>query len=113
MLAKANRVVRGDEYRATVRYGRRVSTGHILLYVRSTEPAVATRFGFIVTKAIGNAVTRNLVRRRLKAVSFEALAHHATGSDVVMRALPGCTEVEWSTLHDEVLEAMNRGVSRT
>jgi len=43
------------------------------------------RVGFTVTKKVGNAVIRNRVRRRLKAVAAEVLpAHIQGGQDVVI-----------------------------
>jgi len=70
-----------------------------------SEPS---RFGFIVTKAVGGAVTRNLVRRRLRSVSREILSTMPTGTDVVMRALPGSEQVSWATLHAEIAEGLGR-----
>lgn len=87
-----------------------MTTTHV--HVRPGRIDYPTRFGFIVSKAVGNAVHRNLVRRRLKAISREALGSHAVGADIVIRALPGSAEVAWATLHKEVLEGIERGVTR-
>lgn len=108
MLARANRVVSAADYKATVRRGRRTSTPHTLVYVaaRGDSP---TRFGFIVSKTVGNSVTRNLVTRRFRAIGREALQLHPVGCDVVIRALPGSPEVSWSNLRGEVLNALNEG----
>jgi ribonuclease P protein component len=74
------------------------------------EPPLAepSRFGFIVTKAVGGAVVRNLVRRRLRAVSRELLPTLPSGIDIVMRALPGSDQVPWATLHAEIAEGLGR-----
>lgn len=55
-----------------VRGGRRQSTPAFLIEMRERPTALACggvgpRFGFTITKKIGNAVTRNRIRRRLKA----------------------------------------------
>ncbi|MET1047378.1 MAG: ribonuclease P protein component [Hyphomicrobium sp.] len=59
-----------------VRGGRRQSTPAFLIEMRERSSAIARdrsrgdggpRFGFTITKKIGNAVTRNRIRRRLKA----------------------------------------------
>ncbi|RKR75829.1 ribonuclease P protein component [Frondihabitans australicus] len=136
MLARANRIVRADDYRNTVRRGRKSATAHCVVYVRSGRPAPQgpavsapgdiaqePRFGFIVSKAVGNAVTRNTVRRRLKAVSHELLRTGVAAeflperTDVVIRALPGSIGVPWSTLLEEIdgvvrsiMPANSRGV---
>jgi ribonuclease P protein component len=112
MLARANRVVRADDYRATVRRGRRVNGPHVLLYIAPRPTDEPSRFGFIVSKAVGNSVTRNLVTRRLRAVGREALAVHPTGNDVIVRALPGSPEASWSTLQSEILDGLERSASK-
>ena len=108
MLAKANRITSADDYRVIVRRGAKVAGAHTVSYLRSRESGTDARFGFIVSKKVGTAVRRNLVRRRLKAVCHEALADGVRGVDIVVRALPGAAEVEWGELRAEVLDAVNR-----
>ncbi|WP_354002741.1 ribonuclease P protein component [Microbacterium elymi] len=66
------------------------------------------RFGFIVSKQVGSAVTRNTVRRRLKAVCAEALPEVRPGADVVIRALPGSAGVDFRQLRAEVSRCLAR-----
>lgn len=111
VLAKANRVVSAADYKATVRRGRRVGTPHALLYVLRRDADAPTRFGFIVAKTVGNSVTRNLVARRFRAIGREALAEHPTGTDIVIRALPGSPQAPWVTLRSEILDGLERNAS--
>jgi len=110
MLARANRLVSADDYKRLVRKGRRLSEQHVVVYVARSTDGVVPRFGFIVPKAVGVAVDRNLVRRRLKALGHEALGSIAPGTEVVIRALPGAAQVDWDTLRAEISEAFDRGV---
>ena len=102
-------MTRPEDFRAAVRRGRRVTTSHAVLHVLDRHAAVPTRFGFIVSKGVGTAVTRNLVRRRLRAVGHELLPSLTDGRDVVIRALPGCDEVDWATLRSEISDGLLRG----
>ena len=108
MLAKANRITSADDYRVIVRRGAKVARAHTVSYVRSREAGADARFGFIVSKKVGSAVRRNLVRRRLKAVCREALTDGVSGVDVVVRAVPGAAEADWSALRTEVLDVLTR-----
>ncbi|SFR67368.1 ribonuclease P protein component [Agromyces sp. CF514] len=108
MLAKGNRITSADDYRVVVRRGAKVATPHTVSYVRSRVADSDARFGFIVSKKVGTAVRRNRVRRRLKALSREALLAGARDVDVVVRALPGAAEVTWPQLRSEVLTALAR-----
>ena len=97
-----------SDFRATVRKGRRVATPSALLYVSRQPDAQPTRLGFIVSKGVGNSVTRNLVTRRLRAIGSAFVRLEPTGKDVVIRALPGCPGVSWTTLQSEILEGLER-----
>jgi ribonuclease P protein component len=66
-----------------VRRGRRASVPAFLIEMRERPPSPkhgsGARFGFTITKKLGNAVTRNRIRRRLKA-AFAAAADGAKAS---------------------------------
>jgi len=67
--------------------------------VGSAPPA---RAGFVVPKTVGNAVTRNKVRRRLREIVRGRLADLGPGSDVVIRALPGAADRSFSELAADI-----------
>ena len=46
------------------------------------------RVGMVVSKAVGNAVTRNRVKRRLRHLAVGQLPRTPSGTNVVVRALP-------------------------
>jgi ribonuclease P protein component len=106
-LARANRVVRPEDFRTVVRRGRRTASS-LAVYYRldrgATEPA---RFGFIVSRAVGGAVERNLMRRRMRAVGRELVDAGAGGSDVVVRALPGSAQHGWASLSADMHDALD------
>jgi len=56
-----------------------------LVAVRRTEENSPLRCGFVVSKAVGNAVERNVVKRRLRA-ACSTLVSHYRGADLVVRA---------------------------
>jgi ribonuclease P protein component len=87
MLPAAARLRSSDDFRATVRRGRRVGRATVVLHVVS-RPDTITRAGFVVSKAVGGAVTRNRVKRRLRHMVAARLAGQTKGVDVVVRALP-------------------------
>lgn len=111
MLAKANRITSADDYRVIVRRGAKVVGAHTVSYLRSRESGTDARFGFIVSKKVGGAVRRNLVRRRLKAACYEALCDESAGTDivgvdVVVRALPSAAAADWAAVRSEVFAAV-------
>lgn len=108
MLARPNRLTRGAEYKAVVRRGAKCAGPHTITYVVSSDQAVSARFGFIVSKRVGTAVTRNTVRRRLKAVCAQALPQVREGAQIVIRALPGAADADFHTLQREIGRCLSR-----
>lgn len=107
MLAKANRVVRPDDFRTVVRRGRRTSTSLAVYYRLDRTSADPVRFGFIVSRAVGDAVERNLVRRRMRSVGRQFVDSGARGADVVIRALPGAAQRGWVSLSADMHDALD------
>jgi ribonuclease P protein component len=60
------------------------------------------RVGFVVSRAVGPAVTRNLVKRRLRHLSRERLVCLPPGSMLVVRALPAAADAGYEQLGDEL-----------
>lgn len=67
--------------------GRRVQHGHVVAHL-AIQPDRARRVGLSVSKAVGNAVTRHSVARRLRHVMASRLHRLPEGSRFVIRALP-------------------------
>jgi ribonuclease P protein component len=112
VLAKANRLVRANDYRNAVRRGSRFSAANSVVYIAPRDDFLPVRFGFIVAKTVGGAVIRNRVRRRLKAIGYELITRVDPGTDVVIRALPGAAEASWAVLRNEILGQVTRGGAR-
>jgi ribonuclease P protein component len=107
MLPKGNRVVRSEDFRSVVRRGRRTSTPLAVYYRLDRTPADPARFGFIVSRAVGGAVQRNLLRRRMRTVGRQLVDAGARGTDVVVRALPGSAQQGWASLSADMHDALD------
>jgi ribonuclease P protein component len=115
VLPTEHRLRRREDFAAAVRRGRRAGRPHLVVHLRSgTDPhpggetAPPPRAGFVVSKAIGNAVVRNRVKRRLRHLMRDRLALLPTGSLVVVRALPGAAEADHGQLARDLDAALQR-----
>lgn len=75
----------------------------------SEQGAAPARFGFTVTKKLGNAVTRNRIRRRLKAAIAELAPELGlSGFDYVVVARSEALTAPFGTLRAHVARALRR-----
>lgn len=81
-----DRLTKRSEYTRVARGARTPRRGFLLQSLpRSGEAGEPARFGFTVTKKIGNAVVRNRIRRRLKeAVRLQGALAARPGVDYVL-----------------------------
>ena len=100
-------MVRAEDFRAVVRRGRRSVTPAAVYYRLERATDDPLRIGIIVAKSVGNAVDRNLVRRRYRALGRQFVEAGAHGSDLVVRALPGSAQRSWTTLADDMHAALD------
>ena len=112
MLPAASRMRKRSEFTRTVRGGTRAGrslvSGHLLRQAGSDEPA---RVGFVVSKAVGGAVVRNRVRRRLRHLARGYLGSLPEGSLLVVRANPRAAAARQADLAAEldlVIQALFR-----
>ncbi len=107
MLARANRVKTPDQFRRILRRGRRFGGTLLVAHTLRTE-AEPVRFGFVVGRAVGNAVVRNQVKRRLRAIARGLLPTMGDGTAVVVRALPAAASGSSADLKAELQQALER-----
>jgi ribonuclease P protein component len=118
LLPASARLRRRDEFTQALRGGHRAGRGGLVVhlavpsaYSGSENPAPA-RAGFIVSKAVGNSVTRNLVVRRLRHLLRDRLGSLPAGSLLVVRALPSASVRSFDVLGRDLDDALRRLLPR-
>lgn len=86
--------------------------GFVLLVRGRDDGTSAMRAGFTVTKKIGNAVVRNRMKRRLRALAREMLpTDGVAGADHVLIGRNGGIERPYADLRRELAKALNKVTS--
>ena len=109
MLARSHRIRRGEDFRRVVRRGRRSATSLAVIYRTPSTVADGPHFGIIVSSQVGNAVHRNRVRRRLRAICASVTLPPDSG-EIVIRALPAARDADWDSLRAEIERGLRRVV---
>ena len=114
MLARENRLISADDFRSTMRTGRKIASNHLVTYLKKDLSQGTVRFGFVVAKSVGGAVSRNLVKRRLRAVARELMAqiNPSENISIVVRALEGAADANFETLHAEFSSSVQAGLRK-
>lgn len=94
-------------------HGLRVARPGFVLLVRPNPATGGTmRFGVTVTRKIGNAVCRNRMKRRFRALLREVLPQAGiAGADHVLIGREGGIERDFALLRGELLAALARAAS--
>ena len=83
--------------------------GFVLLVRPRGDDDMAMRIGFTVTKKIGNAVVRNRMKRRFRALAREMLpVHGIAGADHVLIGRAGGIERDYASLAAELKRALKK-----
>ncbi|MER7423255.1 ribonuclease P protein component [Nonomuraea rubra] len=111
MLSRQSRMRRGEEFEAAVRRGKRAGRPTLVVHftLSGEEPPLV---GFVVSKAVGGAVTRNKVKRRLRHLMRDRLHRLPRGSLLVVRANPPAASARFEHLAAELDLALDRLLRR-
>ncbi len=107
MLAPEHRMRDSAQFRHTVRRGRRAAQPTLVAHVVAGSGG-RTSVGFVVSKAVGSAVDRNRVKRRLRHLMRARVDTVPAGSRVVVRALPPSSAASSAVLAEQLDRALLR-----
>lgn len=110
MLARAQRITHGGDYKRVVRRGFRRVGRFAVVYVMNAGTTSPARFGFIANRQLGGAVVRNRIRRQLKAICADAASEIEDGTEIIIRVFPDSRKASFTELKEDITALLLRRV---
>ena len=99
------RLVRRGDFDAVYRAGKRRSSSHFTVFFRANQLPVS-RFGFSIKKALGGAVVRNRIRRRIREMVRCHRMEIPVGWDIVIHPKSSVRRAEFAGLTADLVRLM-------
>jgi ribonuclease P protein component len=112
VLPQQARVRRPQQFRLVTRTGRRAGGRTVIAHLLLAPDGESAKVGFVVSRAVGSAVVRNRVKRRLREILRARLASLPSGCMLVVRAQPAAADSSQADLAADVDQVLRRLLRR-
>ncbi|MGL4305049.1 MAG: ribonuclease P protein component [Mycobacteriaceae bacterium] len=111
MLPKPYRMIRRDDFTATVKKGGRVGRKTLVIHARELIISSGTAdiasvggplFGLVITKQVGNAVVRHHIARKLRHICAAIIPELNSSIRIVIRVLPSAASASSEVLEKDL-----------
>ena len=114
MLKKSHRIRLESEYKRIFSKGQKVYSPFFILFITPAQSdntqaqKTSTRFGFIASNKVGNAVDRNRAKRVIREIIRLNLVNIKNGFEVVIILSPKIVGQTYSVLEKEILNSLRK-----
>lgn len=112
---RRSRLLKHADFQAVYQQGRKHFSGNVAVFYRERNEAQGARVGFTVSKALGGAVDRNRIRRRMRAAVQRHLGTLVCPLDVVLHPRKSVLTMDFGKLDAEIgqlFAAIQKGKGR-
>ena len=108
-----HRLRKNEQFQEIFQSGQSFANRYLVLYYKAQVIPGDFRVGISVSKKVGNAVTRNRVKRLMKAVIAELSPYISSGVDLVFIARPRVVELDFLQMKQNIIHVCkNSGLYR-
>lgn len=101
-MSKIETLKSNMEFNKVYSKGKNYWNRNLILYVRKND-SENTRVGYSITKKVGNAITRNKIRRRLKEIHRLYIFNIKKGYDLIVIPKKNVVDLSYKELESAVL----------
>ena len=113
MLPKINRLISSKDFQTVTKTGVRVYSDVAVIYALANPTSQKNaQVGFIVSKLVGNSVVRHKISRQLRNIVNETLLNIPGNIQIVIRALPKVTEIEFNELSKMITDSVTKSIAK-
>ena len=98
-------MVRKAEFDAVYRAGKRRTSSHFTVFLKANDQP-ESRFGFSIKRALGGAVVRNRIRRRLREIVRLHRQEIPAGWDIVIHPKSSVEKAPFAVLSAELVRLL-------
>jgi len=103
--ARADKLASKADFDAVYRHGKRRTSSHFTIFAKAND-LPQSRFGFSIKRALGSAVVRNRIRRRLREVVRLHRQEISPGWDIVIHPKSSVASAPFTVLTTELLKLL-------
>lgn len=107
MLNRMFRIRKSKDYQHTYRNGLKIPGKYLIAYISANDMS-KNRFGIVASKKVGNAVKRNKVKRRLRAIARESQGQIRQGYDIIIIARHSMVEADYNRIEKDFYTVMKK-----
>ncbi|AZU64787.1 ribonuclease P protein component [Neobacillus mesonae] len=108
-MKKELRIKRNKDFQTVFQKGRSFANRQFVVYALPKEEQEYFRIGLSVSKKIGNAVTRNRIKRYIRQSILELKDQMALGNDYVIIARKPVADMDFSTVKSSLTHVLKVG----
>lgn len=115
MLPRPHKLTSSADFKRAMKRGVRTGSRTLMVHVYAREDLVVQggpRFGLVVSKQVGNAVTRHAVSRKLREGARGIVDKLPRNYDVVVRALPKAAAATSAELEEDLHHAVDKALRK-
>ncbi|WLR41888.1 ribonuclease P protein component [Bacillus carboniphilus] len=107
-MRKKNRIKKNEDFQLVFQKGRSMANRQFVIYIMERPELSEFRIGLSVSKKIGNAVTRNRIKRLIRQVVLEEKDQLSSGKDYIIIARKPTSQMNYYEVKKSLLHVFKK-----